>query len=138
MRVRIADFGADYAEIRRIRFAVFVAEQRVPAELELDDRDPYCTHVLAFDDHGTAIATGRIDRDGKVGRIAVVAAARRTGAGRAVMEFLHSLARERALAAVWCNAQVSAVPFYERLGYRATGAHFYEAGIEHVRMRKTL
>src|SRR5690606_15556101 len=89
MRVRTADFTNDYDDIHRIRFAVFVDEQRVPEELELDDRDPECTHVLAFDDAGTAIATGRIDVDGKIGRVAVIESARRTGAGRAVMDALH-------------------------------------------------
>ena len=138
MRVRTADFTTDHADIRRIRFAVFVAEQQVPAELEMDERDPHCTHVLAFDDGGTAVATGRIDADGKIGRVAVIAEARRGGAGRAVMEHLHAIANERGLRAVWCNAQVGAAPFYERLGYQSVGERFYEAGIEHVRMDKTL
>ncbi len=138
MRVRTADFANDYADLRRIRFAVFVDEQRVPEELELDDRDPHCTHVLALDDAGTAIATGRIDADGKIGRVAVLKSARRTGAGRAVMEELHRIARARSLTTVWCNAQTAAVPFYQRLGYTAAGPYFYEAGIEHIRMHRSL
>ena len=51
------------------------------------------------------------------------------------MSFVHCVARENSLNNVWCNAQVSAVPFYERLGYRITSAEpFDEAGIPHVRM----
>jgi predicted GNAT family N-acyltransferase len=138
MRVRTADFTTDHADIRRIRFAVFVAEQQVPAQLELDDRDVHCTHALAFDGAGVAIATGRIDVDGKIGRVAVTADARRTGAGRAIMEHLHRIALERGMSQVWCNAQVGAEPFYNRLGYRTSGPRFYEAGIEHVRMHKAL
>jgi predicted GNAT family N-acyltransferase len=138
MHVRTADFTADYADIRGVRFAVFVAEQQVPEHLELDDRDSLCTHVLAFADDETAIGTGRIDVDGKIGRVAVAASTRRSGVGRALMDRLHAIAKERSLEKVWCNAQLVAVPFYERLGYRTAGSAFYEAGIEHVRMEKCL
>ena len=136
MYVRTADFSVDYAEIRRIRVEVFVEEQGVPEELELDDRDAACTHVLAFDDAGAAVGTGRIDVDGKIGRVAVTRVARRTGVGLAMMELLHQVARERSDAEVWCHAQISALPFYERLGYTQLGEVFLEAGIEHVEMRK--
>jgi predicted GNAT family N-acyltransferase len=54
------------------------------------------------------------------------------------MEALHEVARNNALASVWCNAQVSAVPFYESLGYRAVGETFVEADIDHVRMHRVL
>lgn len=135
VRVRLADFSADYDDLHRIRFAVFVDEQHVPPELELDDRDPLCLHVLAVD--GTqAVATGRLDvgYDGKIGRVAVLASHRRTGVGTLVMAHLHELARLHGLGRVWCNAQLSAAPFYERLGYRMHGEPFEEAGIPHVRM----
>jgi predicted GNAT family N-acyltransferase len=134
--VRIADFGADQADIRAIRFAVFVDEQRVPAEMEIDDSDARCVHLLASDDDAP-VGTGRIDlaEGGKVGRVAVVASRRGQGVGTAMMSFVHCVARENSLNNVWCNAQVSAVPFYERLGYRITSAEpFDEAGIPHVRM----
>ena len=138
MHVRTADFDADHADIRRIRFAVFVDEQRVPEDLEIDDRDRHCTHVLAFGDDDAAIGTGRIDRDGKVGRVAVIAPHRGHGVGAALMDRLHDIARRWRLDKVWCHAQIGALPFYERLGYRGGGEHFYEAGIEHVRMEKDL
>jgi len=138
--VRIADFGADQAIIRAIRFAVFVDEQQVPAEMEIDDSDPRCVHLLALDDDAPA-GTGRIDiaESGKVGRVAVVASRRGQGVGTALMSLAHCVARENALASVWCNAQVSAVPFYEHLGYRITSPEpFDEAGIPHVRMECSL
>jgi len=68
----------------------------------------------------------------------VLARARRNGVGTALMETLHELARSRGIAAVWCNAQVSAVPFYLGLGYRIVGDRFEEAGIDHVRMEREL
>ncbi|HEX7236724.1 MAG TPA: GNAT family N-acetyltransferase [Gammaproteobacteria bacterium] len=139
MLVRNADFTADFASIRRVRETVFIEEQRVPRELEFDDRDPLCIHVLAFDGT-TPVGTGRLDLDygGKVGRVAIVATYRRAGVGKAVMERLHAIARERNHARLWCHAQLTAVPFYERLGYVSSGPVFVEAGIDHLRMDYTL
>jgi predicted GNAT family N-acyltransferase len=140
MNVVAADLARDHADIRRVRFTVFVDEQRVPAELEMDDRDAACCHWLARDSSGAALGTVRLDieKGGKVGRLAVLAEARGRGVGRALMERLHEAARERGLTSVWCHAQVSAVPFYTRLGYRITSEPFDEAGIEHVTMTRTL
>ena len=138
LTVRIADFTADHTEICAIRYAVFVDEQKVPESIEIDDRDPHCVHVLAFND-GEPIGTGRIDlaKSGKVGRVAVVASRREEGVGTALMEYVHGVATDNALKKVWCNAQISAVSFYERLGYRVTSEPFDEAGIEHVRMERS-
>lgn len=141
MQVTAADFQRDYDAIRGVRFAVFVDEQRIDPDIEMDDRDAQCEHVLAWDERGEAVGTGRIDfgAGGKVGRVAVLARARRTGVGTVLMETLHELARSRGgIAAVWCNAQLSAVPFYLGLGYRIVGDRFEEAGIDHVRMEREL
>lgn len=139
MVVRDADFTADFASIRHVRETVFIHEQRVPRDLEFDERDPLCRHVLVFDG-GAAVGTGRLDLDcgGKIGRVAVVATHRRAGVGTAAMERLHALARDAGLPRVWCHAQLTAVPFYERLGYLSSGPQFEEAGIEHVRMEYAL
>ena len=135
MLVRDADFSADFASIRLVRTSVFIDEQRVPLELEFDDRDERCHHVLALDGN-QPIGTARLDLDydGKVGRLAVLARHRRDGVGRALMDRLHEVARARGARRLWCHAQLTAVPFYERLGYRSLGPVFEEAGIDHVRM----
>lgn len=139
MRVIDADFAADGDAIRAVRVTVFVEEQGVPLALEMDDRDAHCSHVLALADDGRIVGTGRLDvAHRKIGRVAVVADARRNGVGAAIMTRLHELARGNGLTAVWCNAQSTAVPFYIALGYRVTSAPFFEAGIEHVRMEAPL
>ena len=140
MNVTPADFERDYAAIRAVRFAVFVDEQRIPRELEMDDRDAACRHWLATDERGEPIGTVRLDlaARGKIGRLAVLARERGRGVGRALMERVHELARERGLKSVWCHAQISAAPFYTRLGYRIVSAQFEEAGIAHVRMEYEL
>jgi predicted GNAT family N-acyltransferase len=136
LRVRDADFSADFASIRRVRETVFIDEQRVPRALEFDDRDALCRHVLVSDGDAP-VGTGRIDLDygGKVGRVAVIATHRRHGVGTLVMERLHEIARAHKQERLWCHAQLTAVAFYERLGYVKSGPTFVEAGIDHVRMQ---
>ncbi len=135
MHVRDADFAADFASIRHVRTTVFIDEQRVPRELEFDERDGLCRHVLAFDGEA-AVGTGRLDVEygGKIGRVAVVATHRKSGVGRAIMRRLHEIARDARQPRLWCHAQLTAAPFYECLGYTRIGPTFEEAGIEHVRM----
>jgi predicted GNAT family N-acyltransferase len=137
--IRQTDYLERSAEIRAIRFAVFVDEQNVPPDIEMDDRDARCIHLLAFIDE-RPIGTARIDLEhaGKIGRLAVLANYRRQGIGRALMERCHDIAQESGLAKVWCNAQVAAVPFYESIGYTVEGEEFAEAGISHLKMTKAL
>jgi predicted GNAT family N-acyltransferase len=137
--IRSADFAADFSLIRSVRYAVFVDEQHVPEDVELDDRDPYCRHFLALARGGAPVGTARIDLEsGKVGRLAVLAPYRSRGIGRALMQACHELAGASGIDELWCNAQLAAMPFYERLGYSVTGGTFDEAGIEHVRMIRPL
>ena len=126
-------------ELSAIRHSVFVEEQKVPAEEEWDERDQHCVHVLIRVD-GKASATGRIDleKDGKVGRVAVLASARQYGLGRRVMNALEQQAQNADLEKVWFHAQTSAIGFYEKLGYRIVSEEFMEAGIAHRSMEKRL
>lgn len=93
MDVRIADYDLEADVIKKIRFDVFVKEQNVPESLEIDDRDQFCIHLLAFDS-GKAIGTCRIDieKQGKVGRLAVFASYRRNGVGKLLMQAIHKIA----------------------------------------------
>ena len=135
--VEVVDYAAEGESIRRIRDEVFVEEQGVPPELEHDDQDATAIHVLAFAD-GTPVGTGRITPEGKIGRMAVLAAYRGRGAGRLILDELVALAERKALSQVYCFAQCHAVPFYERQGFAAEGPVFLEAGIEHRRMFRRL
>ena len=145
LQVRLAapdEMPAVYA----LRHEVFVLGQDVPEDLERDELDDAADHAVALLDGelvGTgrlvsADATGRDDRTGTVGRMAVAEAARGTGTGSAVLGALEQRARQRELAGVELHAQVHAVGFYERLGYACFGERYLEAGIWHVSMRKVL
>jgi predicted GNAT family N-acyltransferase len=135
--IEVADYAAHRAAIRRIRDQVFVIEQGVPSELEHDDQDARAVHVLALAE-GLPVGTGRITPEGKIGRMAVLAAHRGGGAGRMMLEELMAVAARTGLTQVFCAAQRHAIPFYERMGFLVEGPIFMEAGIEHRHMRKHL
>jgi predicted GNAT family N-acyltransferase len=130
-------FSKDKERIMRVRYAVFVEEQGVPEELEQDEKDPHCRHALFLMD-GEPIGTGRLEGDGHIGRIAVLRPYRRKGVGRRILSFLETKAKENGLPRVYLGAQLQAVGFYEKLGYRCYGAKFMDAGIAHRHMEKLI
>lgn len=117
-----------------IRRAVFVVEQGVPEELEWDGIDPKCVHLLARLQDGTPVATARMQRDGHIGRMAVLAPWRRMGVGSALLRELIRIAAGWGLSCVRLHAQLHALSFYAERGFRAEGKRFIEAGIPHQRM----
>ncbi len=127
----------DKALLSNIRYQVFVDEQKVPTELEIDDDDPLAAHVLCLVD-GQPVGTGRILLDGHIGRLAVLQAHRKQGYGNKILDHLELIAQENELAEVFLNAQIAAIPFYEKRGYRIISDVFDDAGIPHQTMRKTL
>jgi predicted GNAT family N-acyltransferase len=138
MNVAITSFGKSERDIRSVRDAVFAQEQKVARELDWDGRDQRCIHVLATNDSGEVIGTGRLQPDGKIGRMAVLKCWRGRGVGRKMLETLLESARIQGLAQVYLHAQVHAVPFYERSGFHTAGAEFMEAGIRHINMTRTI
>ncbi len=134
LQIQLAPWSEAEAEARRIRFAVFVEEQGVPAELEMDDMDAQCVHALAFEGN-EAVGTGRLLPDGHVGRMAVLKAWRGRGVGAALLERLVKAARERGDREVLLSAQVHALGFYRAHGFSPYGEVYREAGIPHQAMR---
>jgi predicted GNAT family N-acyltransferase len=130
----------DLGAALKVRRQVFVMEQGVPEEIEVDGLDARCFHavVVAGD---RAVGTARlreVDGWGKVERVAVLQDYRGTGLGMWLMEAVEAEAQARGLRGTKLHAQVQVVRFYERLGYVAYGEPFFEADIEHVSMRKGL
>ncbi len=117
-----------------ISMEVFVQEQNVPAELEMDDMDAVCLHAVAFGADGTAIGTGRLLPDGHIGRMAVHKSARGGGVGGALLQGLMEQARARGDKTVVLNAQTRAAAFYQNHGFVQRGEEFDEAGIAHIEM----
>ncbi|MCM1941259.1 GNAT family N-acetyltransferase [Streptomyces sp. G3] len=150
--IRVAEDPADRDACFAVRKDVFVAEQKVPEDIEYDAHDADAVHVLAVRADGVPLGTGRLlhgaaavakngDGDpavGSLGRLAVTAAARGLGVGAALVRAVEDAARARGLTAVDLHAQTHALGFYERLGYQAYGPEFPDAGIPHRAMRRSL
>ncbi|QYR19653.1 GNAT family N-acetyltransferase [Paenibacillus sp. sptzw28] len=127
----------------QIRRAVFVDEQGVPPEAEIDgfDRlDGVAEHILVYL-NGEPAAAGRlriVDGTAKLERICVLSAYRKHGLGREAVRFLEKIARERGLIKAKLNSQLQAESFYFGLGYERASEEFIEEGIPHVLMVKAL
>src|SRR5260370_37714926 len=90
-----------------LRYEVFVDEQGVPRELEADEYDPCATHLVAICDDQVIGTLRMLDHGGaaKIGRVAVRAAARRTGIGVRLMDRAAAIALDRGCAAIIVHAQ---------------------------------
>lgn len=116
-----------------IRLTVFVNEQQVPEELELDEDDPTAWHAVVLD-HSKAIATGRLLRNGKIGRLAILKEYRGLGLGSELLKTLVSYGRQEGIKQFFLHAQTTALDFYQCHGFKAIGPVFNEAGIDHIKM----
>lgn len=133
--LRWIEFGSDeWLAAADLRTRVFVGEQNVPPELELDAEDAVARHLVAEMD-GSVVGTLRVlpygDDALKIGRVAVAAELRGLGVGRAMMVFAVEDARARGASRVVLGSQTTVIPFYERLGFIAEGPEFLDAGIPH-------
>ena len=143
-RIQIAVFSGRDPRLTRclaLRRRVFIDEQQVPEDLEVDGLDPACVHVLVEVD-GVTVGTARLritdEGVAKAERVAVSRSRRGEGIGRRVMRALEREAAARGRDAVVLGAQTDALPFYEKLGYDAYGPEFMDAGIPHRMMRLPL
>ena len=119
----------------QVRFVVFIEEQKVPAELELDELDAECVHaVIEIDDQ--PVATGRLCPDGRIGRMAVLKEFRDQGLGSEILQALISAAEMRGQHETYLHSQLHALGFYAQHSYVAEGPEFEDAGIAHRQMRR--
>ncbi|WP_259659779.1 GNAT family N-acetyltransferase [Zwartia hollandica] len=137
-RVKTGTWDQFGSQASAIRFEVFVNEQRVPLEEELDAADAQCLHALAIDATGDVIGTGRLLPDGHIGRMAVLRPSRGKGAGAAILLELIEQARSQGFLQVVLSAQTHAKGFYAKYGFTQEGEEYMDANIAHILMRKTL
>lgn len=142
VEVRVGSWAVLGRDAQAIRTAVFVDEQKIPADMEWDEADVAAVHAVALNRFGRPLATGRLLQHvpgvAKIGRMAVTQTMRSSGVGRAVLDALMKAARERGDREALLHAQLSAAPFYTRAGFTARGAVFEEAGIPHIEMVRSL
>ena len=127
---------AELVQVFTVRIRVFVQEQRVPAEIELDSDDQRAIHFVAAVS-GKAVGTARLvmkHGSAKIGRMAVLKSYRREGVGAALLKRAILTAKRLHARRIHLHAQVAVVGFYQRMGFRAVGRVFDEAGILHRKM----
>jgi predicted GNAT family N-acyltransferase len=134
-QVTTKDQLEDAYSVRRI---VFVNEQQVPEEEEIDQFEDDATHIVLYDNE-VPVGAARLrvlDGIGKLERICVLSSSRKNGAGKLLVNKLEEIAIEQGVSKLKLNAQTHAIPFYERLGYETVSDVFMDAGIPHVTMIK--
>ncbi|WP_297817545.1 GNAT family N-acetyltransferase [uncultured Lactobacillus sp.] len=133
--------GREVFCVERLRCNTFVVEQKITLP-ELDSQDLSAIQVYQLNENKTcALATCRIfQEDGKwfLGRVAVDKDSRHLHLGSKMLERVHDYLKEKGVQNLYCHAQLSVKPFYERLGYRTSGSVFDEGGIDHIMMFKEL
>ncbi len=135
--ITIKPWSQAISEALIIRMQVFVQEQGVPEELELDEFDSSADHALAYIQNqcvGTARLILRSDGRAQIGRMAVLREFRQKGVGRQLLRALILLGKSRGIVEFELHAQVSAISFYEKLGFIPHGEVYDEAGIPHRNM----
>lgn len=123
-----------------VRKLVFVEEQQVPVEEELDDFDHTADHFVLYDEN-KPVGAGRFrvaDGKGKLERICILSSYRGKGAGAFIMKEIEKHAADNGFSTLKLNAQTHALSFYEKLGYHITSDEFLDAGIPHKSMEKTI
>ena len=140
MEIKVADNNIMYNQCLEIRKHVFVEEQNVPMDREVDEYEDVATHILLIDDEpiGTVRYRPASDDMIKVERMAVLPEERGRKLGFKLMEFVHDHAREHGYTRAKLGAQVHAIDFYRKLGYTVSSDEFEDAGIPHVYMEKAL
>ena len=117
-----------------VRIPVFVDEQHVPMDEEVDELDPLSVHVIAYDAHNQPVGTGRLTPKGWIGRMAILNNSRGAGIGLAILKQLTKRAVSDGFSEIRLSAQTHAIPFYERLGYKTEGSEYDDCNIQHINM----
>lgn len=142
VEVRTGDWNTLGRDAARLRTAVFVREQGIPADVEADALDASARHAVLYNRLGQPVATGRLLQQapgvGRIGRMAVDRSVRGAQWGRVLLAALVEAARARGDTQVQLHAQCSAQGFYERAGFSVAGAPYEEAGLAHVLMTQAL
>ncbi|MCA1056704.1 GNAT family N-acetyltransferase [Rossellomorea aquimaris] len=140
MKVEVAVSESQVSDVFEIRKNVFVHEQNVPLEEEIDRFEDESTHFVLYDGDSPKGA-GRfrlVNGTGKIERICVLRDMRGKGAGREIMKAIEQYAKTQSISTLKLNAQTYAIPFYEGLGYVVVSEEFMDAGIPHKTMVKTI
>jgi predicted GNAT family N-acyltransferase len=136
----------NWTDSHEIRRKVFINEQNVPPELEIDGTDEFAKGLVVYD-NGIPAATGRLimlegpegcslqsQKNMTVGRVAVLKEYRGQGLGDLVVRMLIRRAFEEGHTTQVAHVQTHARGFYAKLGFYEVGEEYLDAGIPHITM----
>ncbi len=134
-QVRRVDWAGNAQQLRTIREKVFVFELNIPKRIEFDQFDLSATHVLILDDKDNPIATGRLCKDGLLGRIAVLPPYRTREVYKMLLNYLVEVAKQEGIGEVCINCILNEVDRFLAKGFVQQGHVFMEAGIPRMRLK---
>jgi len=136
--VECIDFDEYIDNITDIRNKIFVNELKIPKSLEWDTLDKTAVHYIVKTKSNGIVAYARLLSSGKLGRVAVLKQWRHQGIGSLLVSTICKNASKRNINTINLASQFSVVQFYLQLGFHITGDTFFEAGIKHQAMQKSL
>ncbi|MFD1360141.1 GNAT family N-acetyltransferase [Lentibacillus salinarum] len=140
MNIKVVETPEEKQHAFEVRTTVFVDEQNVPPEVEIDTYDGQAIHLIGYED-GLPIAASRVrfvDSFGKLERICVLKSQRGKSHGANMIQAMETIISNKGYTTAKLNAQTHAINFYQRLGYDVVSEEFMDAGIPHVTMTKQL
>jgi len=136
--VKQAHWDTEQEQLLKVRTRVFVEEQQVPSEIEIDGKDADCFHIKALNSENEVIGTARMLPTNYIGRMCVLKEYRQLGIGGQMLSYFISYARQQQIKSLMLNAQITALPFYQKFGFVPDSEVFIEADIEHIHMTLSL
>lgn len=132
------DWETAAADILAIRQKVFIIEQRFDKTTLSDRHDIYCSHILVTDQSGKPVACGRLNRNGRIGHIAVLMDQRGKGVGTMLLSKLIKIAQKKHINHISLNAETELTPFYHQQQFHPDGPVYMKQGIPFQKMIKKL
>ena len=133
IKILETSWGQSSKEISEVRHKVFVLEQSIPPEIEMDGKDSDCIHFLALE-KSRPIAAARLQKYGKIERVSVLRDYRSKGIGTAIMKMVIEKARKMDVETIYLHSQLDSKNFYQQLGFIQQGENFFEADKLHIEM----
>ncbi|HLR69894.1 MAG TPA: GNAT family N-acetyltransferase [Pseudogracilibacillus sp.] len=140
MAVKIIQTEKELNDAYDIRKQVFVDEQQVPMDLEIDEFEQDAMHFLYVEDN-IPVGASRlrfVEHAGKLERICVLPAYRGKGYSKELIQTMEDEIVQREMDKAVLHAQIQVTPLYESVGYEIVSDEFMDAGIPHVEMTKKL
>lgn len=139
LKIQIVGNQKEFDDVIAIRKKVFIEEQNVPIDIEMDGLDDEANHVIAYlDNKPIGCARIRMNSFAKLERIAVMKDYRRKGFGRKITEFLIDYCKQKNVDEIRLHAQIYTADFYKKLGFLERGKTFFEADIKHIEMHMSI